>query len=192
MERRKAYERMDVGKYIMAYFSCLWLDLFLVSLIWLCLLIFFFFRNIFIVKVFKFLFFWSKFYCEKVYVISITTLGKSWAWFSSQFLEKKWSKLLWLRIVFFLSFATDAYFLHCSPFDYRPVIVQTGVLATTNGSARVRIGSTDLLIGVKAELINIESVALYRNRLNFFVDCSANATPLFAGMWRMCTRDHKH
>lgn len=71
---------------------------------------------------------------------------------------------------------------YCSPFDYRPVIVQTGVLATTNGSARVRIGSTDLLIGVKAELINVESVAVYRNRLNFFVDCSANATPLFAGM----------
>ncbi|EFO25643.1 3' exoribonuclease [Loa loa] len=68
-----------------------------------------------------------------------------------------------------------------SPFDYRPVIVQTGVLATTNGSARVRIGSTDLLIGVKAELISVENIALYRNRLNFFVDCSANATPLFAG-----------
>ncbi|CAG9532923.1 unnamed protein product [Cercopithifilaria johnstoni] len=68
-----------------------------------------------------------------------------------------------------------------SPFDYRPVIVQTGVLATTNGSSRVRIGSTDLLIGVKAELINVENLALYRNRLNFFVDCSANATPLFAG-----------
>ncbi|VBB27785.1 unnamed protein product [Acanthocheilonema viteae] len=68
-----------------------------------------------------------------------------------------------------------------SPYDYRPVIVQTGVLATTNGSARVRIGSTDLLIGVKAELINVENIALHRNRLNFFVDCSANATPLFAG-----------
>uniref|UniRef100_A0A2K6VSJ9 Ribosomal RNA-processing protein 42 n=1 Tax=Onchocerca volvulus TaxID=6282 RepID=A0A2K6VSJ9_ONCVO len=68
-----------------------------------------------------------------------------------------------------------------SPFDYRPITIQTGVLATTNGSARVRIGSTDLLIGVKAELINMESVAVYRNRLNFFVDCSANATPLFVG-----------
>ncbi|VDM13177.1 unnamed protein product [Wuchereria bancrofti] len=67
------------------------------------------------------------------------------------------------------------------PLDYRPVIVQTGVLATTNGSARVQIGSTDLLIGVKAELISVESIAVYRNRLNFFVDCSANATPLFAG-----------
>uniref|UniRef100_A0A915Q171 Ribosomal RNA-processing protein 42 n=1 Tax=Setaria digitata TaxID=48799 RepID=A0A915Q171_9BILA len=67
------------------------------------------------------------------------------------------------------------------PLDYRPVVVQTGVLATTNGSARVRIGSTDLLIGVKAELANVENVDFYRNRLNFFVDCSANATPLFAG-----------
>ncbi|KAK6113521.1 3' exoribonuclease family domain 1 protein [Brugia pahangi] len=66
------------------------------------------------------------------------------------------------------------------PLDYRPIIVQTGVLATTNGSARVQIGSTDLLIGVKAELISVDTT-VYRNRLNFFVDCSANATPLFAG-----------
>ncbi|KAK6114272.1 3' exoribonuclease family domain 1 protein [Brugia pahangi] len=63
------------------------------------------------------------------------------------------------------------------PLDYRPIIVQTGVLATTNGSARVQIGSTDLLIGVKAELISVDTT-VYRNRLNFFVDCSANATPL--------------
>ncbi|VDN18724.1 unnamed protein product [Gongylonema pulchrum] len=67
------------------------------------------------------------------------------------------------------------------PLDYRPIEIQTGVLATTNGSARVRLASTDLLIGVKAELVTVDDMAEYRNRLNFFVDCSANATPLFAG-----------
>ncbi|VDN07639.1 unnamed protein product [Thelazia callipaeda] len=67
------------------------------------------------------------------------------------------------------------------PLDYRPIIVQTGVLPTTNGSARVRIGSTDLLIGIKADLVTVQNTAFCRNRLNFFVDCSANATPLFAG-----------
>uniref|UniRef100_A0A914ZEM3 Ribosomal RNA-processing protein 42 n=1 Tax=Parascaris univalens TaxID=6257 RepID=A0A914ZEM3_PARUN len=56
-----------------------------------------------------------------------------------------------------------------------------GVLATTNGSARVRLASTDLLIGVKAELTVVEDFEHYRNRINFFVDCSANATPLFVG-----------
>uniref|UniRef100_A0A0M3I1E8 Ribosomal RNA-processing protein 42 n=1 Tax=Ascaris lumbricoides TaxID=6252 RepID=A0A0M3I1E8_ASCLU len=68
-----------------------------------------------------------------------------------------------------------------SLFDYRPIIVETGVLATTNGSARVRLASTDLLIGVKAELTVVEDFEHYRNRINFFVDCSANATPLFVG-----------
>lgn len=69
----------------------------------------------------------------------------------------------------------------CRPLDYRPITVQTGVLATTNGSARVQLASTDLLIGVKAELVSVENISEYRNRINFFVDCSANATPLFAG-----------
>ncbi|VDK49421.1 unnamed protein product [Anisakis simplex] len=66
-------------------------------------------------------------------------------------------------------------------FDYRPIIVETGVLPTTNGSARVRLASTDLLIGVKAELTTVTNLEEYRNRINFFVDCSANATPLFVG-----------
>ncbi|KHN72837.1 Exosome complex component RRP42 [Toxocara canis] len=65
--------------------------------------------------------------------------------------------------------------------DYRPIVVETGVLATTNGSARVRLASTDLLIGVKAELMIVNDFDNYRNRINFFVDCSANATPLFVG-----------
>ena len=59
--------------------------------------------------------------------------------------------------------------------------METGVLSTTNGSARVRVGSTDLLIGVKAGLVVVDGMSTYRNRLNFFVDCSANAAPQFAG-----------
>ncbi|VDN60515.1 unnamed protein product [Dracunculus medinensis] len=65
--------------------------------------------------------------------------------------------------------------------DYRPIIIETGVLSATNGSARVRLASTDLLIGVKAELAVIDNMSAYKNCINFYVDCSANATPLFEG-----------
>ncbi|VDD88251.1 unnamed protein product [Enterobius vermicularis] len=68
-----------------------------------------------------------------------------------------------------------------SNLDYRPIILETGVLSTTNGSARVRLGSTDLLIGIKADLIVVDDMPSYKNRLNFTVDCSANAAPQFAG-----------
>ncbi|MFH4976244.1 hypothetical protein AB6A40_002953 [Gnathostoma spinigerum] len=68
-----------------------------------------------------------------------------------------------------------------SPLDYRPLSLETGVLSTTNGSARVRLSSTDLLIGVKADLTEIDDVQSYRNRLKFYIDCSANATPSFEG-----------
>uniref|UniRef100_A0A0N5AZ04 Ribosomal RNA-processing protein 42 n=1 Tax=Syphacia muris TaxID=451379 RepID=A0A0N5AZ04_9BILA len=67
-------------------------------------------------------------------------------------------------------------------FDYQPIIVETGVLPTANGSARVRLGSTDLLIGIKADLVVVDDMSSYSNRLNFSIDCSANATPKFAGM----------
>uniref|UniRef100_A0A914WCQ7 Ribosomal RNA-processing protein 42 n=1 Tax=Plectus sambesii TaxID=2011161 RepID=A0A914WCQ7_9BILA len=66
--------------------------------------------------------------------------------------------------------------------DYRPIRVETGVLSTTLGSARVRLASTDVLVGVKAEIDEIDCKQTEKKgRIRFFVDCSANATPLFAG-----------
>jgi len=68
--------------------------------------------------------------------------------------------------------------------DYRPIHVESGVLPLANGSARVRIGEdeTDVLVSVKADLITEDSIEeSLRNRLNFFVDFSAIASPEFAG-----------
>lgn len=51
---------------------------------------------------------------------------------------------LWLDHEFLLS---------CS--DYRPLFVERGVLSTTNGSARIRLGGSDVLVGIKCELIEV-------------------------------------
>ncbi|CAK5075363.1 unnamed protein product [Meloidogyne enterolobii] len=64
--------------------------------------------------------------------------------------------------------------------DYRPISIETGILAGANGSARIQIGSTDVLLSVKAEL-NTTTDPVLSNRLKFFVDLSANASPKFAG-----------
>ena len=46
-----------------------------------------------------------------------------------------------------------------------------------NGSAHLRLANTDILVGVKAEL-DLERTG---KTIEFFVDCSANATPDFEG-----------
>ncbi|KAI1726875.1 3' exoribonuclease family, domain 1 domain-containing protein [Ditylenchus destructor] len=66
-------------------------------------------------------------------------------------------------------------------FDYRPIVLETGVLSSTNGSARVRIDTTDVLVGIKAEMTAVDDSSCCANRLKFFVDCSAIASPKFAG-----------
>lgn len=66
--------------------------------------------------------------------------------------------------------------------DYREIFVETGVLQTTDGSARVRISDeTDLLVGVKADITTVDDTRREENRLRFYVDCTANATPQWAG-----------
>jgi len=69
--------------------------------------------------------------------------------------------------------------------DYRPIHVESGVLSLANGSARVRIGGeeTDVLVSVKADLITEDSIGeSLPNRLKFFIDFSAIASPEFAGL----------
>jgi len=36
--------------------------------------------------------------------------------------------------------------------DFRTIEIERDVIQTTNGSTRIRIGSTEILVGVKAEL----------------------------------------
>nr|XP_045718558.1 exosome complex component RRP42 isoform X2 [Mirounga angustirostris] len=65
--------------------------------------------------------------------------------------------------------------------DYRYVEVETDVVSNTSGSARVKLGHTDILVGVKAEMGTPKLEKPNEGYLEFFVDCSANATPEFEG-----------
>ncbi|KAK2090988.1 Exosome complex component RRP42 [Saguinus oedipus] len=85
--------------------------------------------------------------------------------------------------------------------DYRCVEVETDVVSNTSGSARVKLGHTDILVGVKAEMGMPKLEKPNEGYLEFFVDwqtkdvqfnhtkervlpsdtCSANATPEFEG-----------
>ncbi|KAG2464879.1 EXOS7 protein, partial [Polypterus senegalus] len=65
--------------------------------------------------------------------------------------------------------------------DYRYVEVETDVVSNTSGSARVKLGHTDILVGIKAEIGRPKLDRPDKGCLEFFVDCSANATPEFEG-----------
>ncbi|XP_046592700.1 exosome complex component RRP42 isoform X1 [Neodiprion lecontei] len=65
--------------------------------------------------------------------------------------------------------------------EYRPMEVETKVLPHTSGSARLRLANTDILVGVKAEVDTPYPDNPNEGKLEFFVDCSANATPAFEG-----------
>ncbi|CAH1779932.1 unnamed protein product, partial [Owenia fusiformis] len=65
--------------------------------------------------------------------------------------------------------------------DYRPIELETEVVSNANGSARVRLANSDVLVGVKGELGKPSLDTPEHGRLEFFVDCSANATPDFEG-----------
>lgn len=65
--------------------------------------------------------------------------------------------------------------------DYRPIILETDLINNTSGSARIRLGNTDILVGIKVEIDSPTADIPDCGRLQFFVDCSANATPEFEG-----------
>jgi exosome complex component RRP42 len=37
-------------------------------------------------------------------------------------------------------------------FDFRHFLVETGIISQSNGSARVKLGNTEILVGIKAEI----------------------------------------
>lgn len=65
--------------------------------------------------------------------------------------------------------------------EYRPMELETGLLPQSHGSARLRIGKTDVLVAVRVELDTPNADRPNHGKLEFFVDCSANATPAFEG-----------
>ncbi|CDF35410.1 unnamed protein product [Chondrus crispus] len=66
--------------------------------------------------------------------------------------------------------------------DLRPVTLETSLLPTASGSARVRIGGvTDILVGVKAEVVEPHVNAPDEGLMSFAVECSSLASPDFVG-----------
>jgi len=65
--------------------------------------------------------------------------------------------------------------------DFRPMVIETGVVSHASGSSHLRLANSDILVGVKAELETPLPDTPKCGRIEFFVDCSANATPSFEG-----------
>jgi exosome complex component RRP42 len=65
--------------------------------------------------------------------------------------------------------------------ELRDVEIACGVISQATGSARVRIGSTDVIVGVKAEIgaPDVETPGL--GAIEFSVECSPLASPKFRG-----------
>nr|SVE93245.1 EOG090X0CWA [Moina brachiata] len=68
-----------------------------------------------------------------------------------------------------------------SRLDYRPIYLETGIVSNASGSARLRLANSDILVGIKVELAAPSPDKPSEGRIEFFVDCSANATPEFEG-----------
>ncbi|MCL4117883.1 UNVERIFIED_CONTAM: hypothetical protein GTU68_014934 [Idotea baltica] len=65
--------------------------------------------------------------------------------------------------------------------DYRQVEIETGLVSTANGSARVRLARTDVLVTIKMEIERPLPAYPTHGKLEFSVNCSANAAPEFEG-----------
>ncbi|AQK67413.1 3'-5'-exoribonuclease family protein [Zea mays] len=65
--------------------------------------------------------------------------------------------------------------------QFRSLSVQTGVIPQANGSARVRLGATEIIASVKAELGKPSILHPDKGKVAIFVDCSPTAEPLFEG-----------
>lgn len=65
--------------------------------------------------------------------------------------------------------------------DYRPMEIETGIVTHANGSCRLRLANTDVLVAVKAEIDIPPLENPDEGKIVFFVDCSANAAPEFEG-----------
>jgi exosome complex component RRP42 len=65
--------------------------------------------------------------------------------------------------------------------DFRKFEIKRNVISNTNGSAQLQLGNTSVLVGVKAELDSPTKSAPDCGKVQFFVDCSALASPEFEG-----------
>eukprot|EP00013_Stygamoeba_regulata_P011007 CAMPEP_0177684504 /NCGR_PEP_ID=MMETSP0447-20121125/32476_1 /TAXON_ID=0 /ORGANISM="Stygamoeba regulata, Strain BSH-02190019" /LENGTH=335 /DNA_ID=CAMNT_0019194375 /DNA_START=57 /DNA_END=1064 /DNA_ORIENTATION=+ len=64
---------------------------------------------------------------------------------------------------------------------FRPCVLETGLLPQANGSARLRLGDTDVLVSVKLEIGEPLLSAPDCGRLSVSVECCPSASPEFEG-----------
>jgi len=65
--------------------------------------------------------------------------------------------------------------------DYRPIQVEFEKINNSYGSCQLVLGETKLIATVKAEIDEPEANTPNLGKIDFLVDCSANATPEFQG-----------
>lgn len=65
--------------------------------------------------------------------------------------------------------------------DSRAFSLETGVLAQANGSSRVRLANTDILVGIKVEIGDVDPDFPDQGRLHVYVECSPSASLDFEG-----------
>ncbi|RNA15649.1 D-3-phosphoglycerate dehydrogenase [Brachionus plicatilis] len=68
-----------------------------------------------------------------------------------------------------------------APNDYRPIKVEFNKINNSYGSCQLILGDTKVIAAVKAELDTPDAFTPDFGKLDFFVDCSANAAPEFQG-----------
>jgi exosome complex component RRP42 len=66
-------------------------------------------------------------------------------------------------------------------YEYRPIEFQLGVIPQASGSARLHIGSTDVVVGVKVEVGSPDPATPDQGHLHVSVECSPCASPTFEG-----------
>lgn len=68
-----------------------------------------------------------------------------------------------------------------SCFEFREINIKTGNILNCNGSARINCANCDIIVGVKLEIDKPLDDEPDLGRVEFTVECSANANPLFEG-----------
>ncbi len=64
-----------------------------------------------------------------------------------------------------------------APCDFRPAEIDLGLIAQANGSSRLHLGRTDVLVGVKVEVGTPDATAPECGRIAVTVECSSCASP---------------
>jgi len=65
--------------------------------------------------------------------------------------------------------------------DFRNFYIETGTISQTNGSARLKLQNTDVLVGVKLETGEPDSQTPDQGKIHVSVECCTSASPEFEG-----------